>query len=121
MSTDANPGLSSPQGGAKPKDGPSNQRSHRSGSRGPGNNLSGRGGGSGFHRGNPGHGNMGGRGGPRGGGRGGGFGSRDGSQQRDGGGRGMSEFYLYILILKDYDDHIMISPVQNGKTKSSIK
>ena len=100
MSTDANPGLSSPQGGAKPKDGPNNQRSHRSGSRGPGNNLSGRGGGSGFHRGNPGHGNMSGRGGPRGGGRGGGFGSRDGSQQRDGGGRGMSEFIFIFLAWK---------------------
>ena len=55
MSTDVNPDLSSPQGGAKPKnDGPSNQRGHRSGSsgsRGPGNSLAGRGGGSGFHRG----------------------------------------------------------------------
>ena len=107
MSTDVNPDLASSQGGAKPKtDGPNNQRDHRSGSsgsRGPGNNLRGRGGGSGFHRGNGGHGPMGGRGGVRGGGRGGGFGTRDGSQQRDGGGRGMSEINLDIcLLLKKY-------------------
>ena len=101
MSTDVNPDLSSPQGGAKPKnDGPSNQRGHRSGSsssRGPGNSLAGRGGGSGFHRGNGGHGSMGGRGGARGGGRGGGFGNRDGSQQRDAG-RGMSEISLKFHV-----------------------
>ena len=107
MSTDVNSDLASSQGGAKPKiDGPNNQRDHRSGSsgsRGPGNNLRGRGGGSGFHRGNGGHGPMGGRGGARGGGRGGGFGTRDGSQQRDGGGRGMSEINLDIcLLLKKY-------------------
>ena len=101
MSTDVNPGLASPQGGAKPKnDGPNNQRGHRSGSSGsrPGNNMSGRGGGNNFQRGNGGHGPMGSRGGTRGGGRGGGFGNRDGSQQRDGGGRGMSKINLKIVV-----------------------
>ena len=81
--------VTSAQGTLKPKDeAPNNLRGQRSGSRGPGMALGGRGGGPGGPRGNSTQGPYGGRGSSRGGGRGGGFGNRDGSQHRESG-RGM--------------------------------